>query len=230
MPFYPDYRPSERDAARHVRATLAFGLLPTLTALALMTAWHTGPGPGLWAALGLGLGLLLFLKGLAGIVRPPCDARSALGRSLAASADRWFPIVLFGCQTAFICIAVALIWFTLKDLGFPASAWRDAMVLGIVVLTPAARIALDAGRRSTAYGVFLAGRISLYSITVLGTCLFVSSVLAFMITPGRPAPREMLWIILLLRVFELLAVLFFVILLLDKLLRRPRADAPPQAG
>ncbi|MFH0953990.1 MAG: hypothetical protein V1873_06640 [Verrucomicrobiota bacterium] len=213
MLLFPQYQPSERAWKQHVRAAFRIGLLPLFVAGALIYAKSFRAGPGLWAALGLTLGLQLILRGAQSL--PAAENRSRFGTYLALRADAWFPLFLFAVQTGFILIALALLWLTLTELGFPASPWKHANVIALALLLPACRIAREAARFDDSVRLDLTERLLRDLCIILATTWMVTTLISFLAPPGEKPVDEYFPLIIALWVAGAVVVLICVALFLD---------------
>lgn len=190
------------------------GLLPVLVAIALIYARRFAAGPGLWAALGIALGLHLILRGAHGLVTAK-HALSPSGARFAASSDRWFPPFLFAIQTAFALVSFAVLGLTIKELGFPTAAWQDILLVLIVVLIPACRLAREAAKAEPSTRREMRERFLRYLCIVLGTTWLVSFLILLLAPPGEKLIDEYVPVVILLWVVDAVVILACVALYLD---------------
>jgi len=136
------YRPSERRSGEPLRRTINFGRLLALLVIALLFSHRHEARPGLWSALGVTTGVYILLRAAAalGVTAPASTSR---GLRLAATRDEWFPLFLFGVQSVFLVVAVAVFWMSFCEIGFPARAWHHALVLLLALTVPAYRFARE---------------------------------------------------------------------------------------
>jgi hypothetical protein len=189
MTLFPQYRPSERNAHRHVLATQKLGLVPLFMALLLAVATRGGPGPGLWSALGIGAGLHLILWGAHGLIHT-LERKSPVGNSLARNADAWFPLFLFSIQGAFTLLTVAILWLTMCDLGFPVTLAHHVEVVLLALLALAYRLAHEAALADEAPRYELAAKLARNLIIILATLWIAGTVTSILIPPGESLPKE----------------------------------------
>lgn len=227
MDAYPHYRPSERGSRQEVRRAQLLGLVPVAVALALLEARGQRAGAGLWAGFGLAFGLQLVLWGACDIVFGDSPLSPAAVR-LKASRDAWFPAFLFGTQTGFLLVAVALMWLTLCDVGFPATVWQHLQVALLAAAIPVSRWTRETARVRETPRASIAAEAVNYATVVLSVLLVASSMTLFMVPAGEPLSADMFPLVLALWVITVLVVLTCVILFLDHMagIRRDAAQRP----
>jgi hypothetical protein len=219
MELFARYRPSQRTCAGHILSTRRLGLVPLLVPLALMLAQREAPSPRLWSAAGSAAGIQLLLAG-AWLLRSSDRLRTRVARNLAQSMDHWLPLFLFGVQSAFLFVLVAVFWPTIAELGFPATPWLDANVILLTVAVPAYRLSREAAAVAEIQRHVLAEEFFRYLLIALAS-VFVLGVLTQLIRPsGQRAPEEMVPILLVMWIGGALTVLVCVALFLEHALRK----------
>lgn len=218
MVLFPQYRPSERNAGRHVATTRRLGLVPLAIALLLMTAARGGPGPGLWSALGIAVGLHLILGGAHALIRTP-GHRTPVGDSLARRADEWFPLFLFAMQGAFALLTVAILWLTMCDLGFPVTPAHHIEVVLLALLALAYRLAHEAALADDHPRYELAEKLARNLIVILVTLWIAGTLTSILIPPGETLPKEKIPGFTAMWVAASIVILICVATFLDRLVR-----------
>jgi hypothetical protein len=221
MDLFLRYRLSEKSAAEHILQTRRLGLVPLFVPLALMLARTDAPGPGLWSAFGLAAGIHLVLWGgfLLGRDSP---ATSSAGRFLADRSSRWFPLLLFGSQSAFAWVLLAVLWPTLSELGFPATTWLDANLILLALAIPGYRLAREAALVAESPRFLLAEEFFRYLLIALSALFLLSCITPFIMPPGQRAPEEMVPVLLVLWIGGSLTVLVCLALFIEHALRQKK--------
>jgi len=228
MPLFPEYPPARHLHRRHYTRTRQIGALVICLGGLLMLAARRWPGPGLWSALGLCLGLELILWGAHEL--PFTRSRmSPPGARLAATANRWFPGLLFAVRHLFITIAMLILLFSLVELHILRAAWETAVFGLAILLVPARRLAWEwnHARPSAAAEIIeaLCHRGFLISVVVLATHVLVSVIIAESTPYGTDTiPLELIaWSI------AMLIVVAQTVLFINVCRRlRPHANHPPK--
>lgn len=217
MVLFPQYRLSERNCGRHVRTTQKLGLVPLFVALLLMTTAKGGSGPGLWSALGVAAGLHLLLWGAYSLTHTP-ERKSPWGDTLARTANDWFPLFLFSMQSAFLLLTLAILWMTLCNLGFPATAVQHVEVALLALLAPAYRLAHEATLADDSPRYELAAKFARNMIVILATLWLAGTATWYIVPPGEPLPGHKMPVFTAMWIGAAVVILLCVATFLDRLL------------
>jgi hypothetical protein len=136
---YAEYRPSHRRFGRHDIKTGLLGAVPAATAALLIASKGSAAGPGLWSALGVSLATQLVLWSARELLRTH-EPKTAAGDRLVRRADEWYPSFLIAIQGIFVAVTVMLLWLTICDLGFRASAIQHIAIAALLAVVPAGRM------------------------------------------------------------------------------------------
>ena len=218
MLLFPEYQLSERAAARHVEATRRLGLLPIFVTLVLMLARNANPGPGLWCALGLSIGLELLLWGAYAICLEK-DLRSRTATYFALTADAWFPLFLFTMQNGFVFISAAVLLVTIEELGFPATLLENSLIILLILLLPAYRLASEKARVTESTRWALTSEGCRYFAIAIGAVWMASTITLFLAPPGTPLSHEFFPIAVILWVLAAVVILVCLMLFADHVLK-----------
>ena len=136
--YYDEHRPRHRRFAEYYRRTLVIGLVALGLSFWLGATHFPRIGPGLFANAGFSLAGLLLLWSVRAMLREP--PRSRWAQRLVARIDSVFPALLVSLQGWFVMLSALLIWFTVRELGFPANRFHDVILIAILLLAPVRRI------------------------------------------------------------------------------------------
>lgn len=133
-----EYRIAHRRARYHYNRARLLGLIPVGVALAFL--YYVGDYylPLLYGALGTSLALHAMLW--SAYEAHFGGRHSAWTRQRLENSDRWFPSFLIVCQNGFFAITLAVFWFIMCRVGFPASLLDHVLLAGWVFVWPVLRV------------------------------------------------------------------------------------------
>ena len=173
--------------------------VPIAVILAIGLANNWVVSPALWSGLGIVVGTQLLLAGSYRL-HTTDDTLSGWGRRLEASADTWFPSLLFAAQTVNVLTVLLVLWFSLQALSLNIPFWHNVNILGIAVLVPLRMVLRSlAETRSSErlttmadlLGYPLAAFIALITAGTLGSAFQTEAAAS---QAGVPAPLLVVWV------------------------------------
>ncbi len=200
MPLFVQYRLTEYSGRANAVFTLKAGLLMVLVSGLLLLATPVR-GPGLWCAFGLALGLQLLLWGAFKRQSTSLETDRAAGQKPRGSEDA-FPFLLFGVQTLFTFIAIALGWLTICGLEIPTTAWRHVNVALLTIMIPAYRLSSEFERTTESFGSAVLKELFRTLSFIFITTFVFGLLMALTIPPTKNVPEESLiyyisaWVVL----------------------------------
>ncbi len=223
-----EYRISNRRARYHYNRARLLGLIPVGVAFVFLFYAGDYYTPLLYCALGTSLAFQLMLW--AAYEAHFGGRHSAWTRRRLQNSDNWFPSFVIVCQNAFFAITLAVFWFIICRLGFPANILDHGLLAAWVFVWPIlrvlrARLYLDSHNSNleTSYEFFR------YTNVALIAFLIASLITDFATQEAGPAPSHdytMLGMFVWLP--AALVAVGCVVLFLDHLVRkrprRPRKD------
>jgi hypothetical protein len=216
--YYDEHRPRHRRFADYYRRTLVIGLVPLGLSIWLGTTHYPLVGPGIFANAGFSFAGLLLLCSVRAMLRVP--PRSRWAQRLMARIDTVFPALLVSLQGWFVMLSALLLWFTVRELGYPANLFHDAVLISILLLAPVRRILRGTEpqnppprRELLSEGL---GNLNVILITLFAAAIMTTSSLP----PGQPLTGEIPSIVLFTWMASVLVVLTCVILFLDHIVRK----------
>lgn len=225
-----EYRVAHRRARYHYNRARVIGLIPVGVSLAFLYYAGDFYRPLLFGGLGTACGLHLMLW--SAYEAHFAGRHTGWTHRRLEDSDAWFPSFLIICQNGFFAITLAVFWFILCRLGFPASLLDQALLAAWVCVWPVlrvlrARLYVDAHNANleTSYEFFRAASVSLVAFLV------ASLVTDFALSNAAETPNyDLTWIGMFVWLPATLVAVGCVVMFLDHLIRkrprRPGKDHP----
>lgn len=223
---YEEYKLASRHARGHLRRSLATGAVPALLALWIGLSRFPRTGPGLYAVLGLSIGALLMLGGawrLHGERNP-----SRISHWLVRRSDRWFPPFVLLSQNFFVGLTVMMLWLTICELGFAASWLQHALLLTLLVLSPARRILAGTEPVHPSALRELATESLGYFNAMVFVVFLASTISRAMLPPGQPITGSVPMSVVIVWLPAVLVIIGCVILFIDHIVRKMPQPSPTE--
>jgi hypothetical protein len=218
-----EYRVGHRRARYHYNRARLIGLIPAGVSLAFLYFAGDFYLPLLYAGLGTSIALHIMLWTAYEAHFAGHHTRWTHRR--LENSDNWFPSFLIICQNGFFVVTLAIFWFIVCQLGFPASLLDQFLLGSWVFLWPVlrvlrARLYVDASNSTleTSYEFFRFTNICIVAF------LIASLITDFSIHEGSGDPNPDLTMIgIFVWLPAVLVAVGCVVMFLDYLLRkRPR--------
>lgn len=218
-PLFPQYQPSARHAAQAIRNTQQAGWLTVALAALMLWAQPEGYPPGYWVVMGTALGASLILLGALEL-RHEGTHRTRLATSMSANLEQWFPYLLFGLQTLFMFLIVAVMWFTLPSLGVPLHPLLHTGLFIFLALITVRRFISEWAQHKNV-SVRLPVQDALQAFTIIIVALLVAIALTHAVSPfGHPITGDNTILVVLIWVVAGFVILCGLALFADKIFKR----------
>lgn len=218
-PLFERYQPSNRLSRAPIQQTQYSGWL-TLGLATLLVWADPGAAPYFFYSIaGSALGMTLILRAALRLTQET-QLRFHWAQRAAALQDRWFPGLLFFCQTVFLFAIASLLWFTLPMLGVTLHLGLHIGLYVLLTLISARRILTEwASVQSLSLRSPLQDSIQYVTIIIVTLLLAVAATHAISpfghpITGDNSGPLVFIWLI------AVFMVISCIILLIDRALGR----------
>lgn len=211
------YRPEDRRSKAPILKTRQTGWLVVL--LILFLNWAAWPewSPARYAMWGVSFGLLMMLRGALDLTKPRMR-KTALGRRLMASRDRWFPLMLFFIQNIYLFLIVSVLWFSMVALGLTVHIWVHINLYILLSLLTVRRLLSEwAGLQDSSIRTPIQDGLQFLTGIVI-TLLLATALTHFFAPFGHPITGDNSLPLIFVWVIAVLIVLFYIILLIDRIM------------